>query len=274
MSRLISLPLSLAPVVLAFVLACQGTGNDAGVDAETGDGNDNGDGDSGDGDGDPGDGDGDADTGSAVFNCDPGEEMSCPEGLKCTVLLSGGAPIYDCVPDDTGLLPFEACTPAPMTGQDQCPDNHVCLAPSPDSQMGLCLQLCTIDDECDSALCIASPDSLIPVCAAICDPLAPLCAGDQECQRVRQSNFVCQYPRAMDTGITADPCDIVKDAGCAEGFVCETGGIIPDCAGTSCCTALCDVTEPSACPAPTFCGPLELDPQPGLENVGACYVPQ
>jgi hypothetical protein len=264
MPRLILLPLS-----LAFVLACQVTEQDAGGDAETGDANGDGDGDPGDGD--PGDGD---DTGTPVFNCDPSEEMSCPDGQKCTVLSSGGALVYDCVPDDTGLLPFEPCTPDPMAGQDQCPDNHVCLAPSPDSQMGLCLQLCGNDGDCDSALCIASPDSLIPVCAAICDPLSPLCAGEQECQRVRQANFVCQYPRPGDSGINADPCNIVLDAGCDEGFVCETGGIVPECVGTSCCTSLCDLTEPSVCPPPAICAELELDPQPGLENVGACYVPQ
>jgi hypothetical protein len=260
-SRLLLCTLILVP------LSCQTTEKLPGVESETGDGESE-----GDGDGDSGDGD--ADTGSPIFNCDPSEDMSCPDGQKCTVLESGGVPVYDCVPDDTGLLPFESCTPAPMTGQDQCPDNHVCLAPNPDSQLGLCLQLCGTDDDCDSALCAAPPShELIPVCAAICDPLAPLCPGEQECQRVRQSNFVCQYPRSTDNGITAEPCDIVEDAGCAEGFVCETGGIIPECAGPSCCTALCDRTE-SACPSPTVCGPLELDPQPGLENVGACYVPQ
>jgi hypothetical protein len=268
MPRLTSLFFRCPLVLLPLVLACQVPGQQPDGDAETSEDDGDGDGDSGDGDADT-----DADTGSPIFNCDPSEEMSCPEGQKCTVIESGGVPVYDCVPDDTGLLPFEPCTPAPMTGQDQCPDNHVCLAPSPDSQMGLCLQLCTNDDDCDSALCIAPPDSLIPVCAAICDPLTPLCPGDQDCQRVRQTNFVCQYPRPTDIGITADPCDIVDDAGCAEGFVCETGGIIPECAGPSCCTALCDMTDP-VCPSPTVCGPLELDPQPGLENVGACYVPQ
>jgi hypothetical protein len=272
MSRLISL-LLLSPLALSPLLACQVPDNEPGVDSETSETNGEGDGDGEGGDGD-GDSDTDNDTGSAVFNCDPSEDMPCPDGQKCTVLLSGGAPVYDCVPDDTGLLPFEECTPAPMTGQDQCPDNHVCIAPSPDSQMGLCLQLCTEDEGCDAALCVAPPDSLIPVCAAICDPLAPLCPGAQDCQRVRQRNFVCQYPRPIDTGSTADPCDIVDDAGCAEGFVCETGDIIPECAGSSCCTALCDVTEPGVCPSPTVCGELDLDPQPGLENVGACYVPQ
>jgi hypothetical protein len=278
-------PLTLTPmsrssaltlVLSLFALACQGTPKqDGGGGTETGES-------SGDGDGNPnegedeaeGEGEGSADTGSdPVVNCDPSDEMPCPDGEKCTVLQSGGGLVYDCVPDDTALLPFEDCTPSPMDGQDQCPTNHVCLAP-PDSQMGLCLELCNQDNDCDAALCAAPPDLQIQVCAAICDPLAPLCPGAQDCQRVRQSNFVCQYPRAVDTGATADPCYIVEDAGCAEGFVCETGGIIPGCATTSCCTSLCDVTEPNPCEPPTTCGALPLDPQPGLENVGACYVPQ
>lgn len=268
MSRSSTLTFALS---LLVGLACQTTPRDPGVDSETGDSE------TGDGDGDPGegvgDGDSDPDTGEPTFNCDPSEDASCPDGEKCTVLQSGGAAVYECVPDDTSLLPYEDCTPSPMDGQDQCPDSHVCLAP-PDSQMGLCLPLCTQDSDCDAALCAAPPESQIPVCAAICDPLAPLCPGAQDCQRVRQSNFVCQFPRAIDTGTTAEPCDIVEDAGCAEGFVCETGQIIPECAVTSCCTSLCDRTEPNACPSPTQCGELPLDPQPGLENVGACYIAQ
>lgn len=255
----------------ALALACQSTPNDdLGVEVET-----NGD---GDGDGDPsssGPGDGDPETsGGPTFNCDPSEDMPCPEGQKCTVLFSGGSAIYDCVPDDGALLPYELCTPAPTTGQDQCPDNHTCVGPTPDSSTGLCLELCTTDNDCDASLCVAPPDYEIPVCAAICDPLAPLCPEQQACQRVRQSNFVCQYPREIDTGTTADPCDIVGDAGCSEGFVCETGGIIPGCVDPSCCTSLCDLSEPNTCEVPMSCGEIPLDPQPGLENVGACYVPQ
>jgi hypothetical protein len=270
MSRSSTLSVSL-PLLVA--LACQPTGEESGADSNASQASET---DEGDGDGDPseGDGDGDADTGEPIFNCDPGDDSPCPEGQKCTVLQSGGLPVYDCVPDDTGLLPFESCIPSPMDGQDQCPDNHVCLAPSEEAEMGLCLELCTEDGDCDAALCAAAPGSQIPVCAAICDPLAPLCPGTQDCQRVRQSNFVCQYPRPIDTGITADPCNIVEDAGCAEGFVCETGQIIPDCIDVSCCTSLCDVTEQNPCPSPTLCLSLPLDPQPGLENVGACYVPQ
>jgi hypothetical protein len=227
----------------------------------------------GDGDGDSGDGDGDS-GGGPIFNCDPSLETPCPEGQKCTVLSSGGNSVYDCVPDDTGLLPFEPCTPAPTTGQDQCPDKHACIPATLGGNTGLCLQLCGDDSDCDAALCVAPPEVQIPVCAAICDPLAPLCPDSQDCQRVRQSNFVCQYPRETDVGTTADPCDIVSDSGCAEGYVCETGGIVSGCADPSCCTALCDLTEPSPCQSPMVCGEIPLDPQPGLENVGACYVPQ
>ena len=273
---LIAMPRSsVLTFALLLGLACQPLEKEPGADSGTSDGSE-----AGDGDGDPtgaeaesnGDGDADPDTGEPTFNCDPSGDMPCPDGQKCTVLQSGGGFVYDCVPDDGSLLPFEDCTPSPMDGQDECPNNHTCMAPL-NSQMGLCLQLCTGDDECDAALCAAPPDMEIPVCAAICDPLAPLCPGSQDCQRVRQSNFVCQYPREIDTGAAADPCNIVEDAGCAEGFVCETGQVIPDCASPSCCTPLCDKSDP-VCQSPTVCAGLELDPQPGLENVGACYVPQ
>ncbi len=267
MPRLISLSVALFSLV---ALACQPAAD--ADDPGDGDGDTSGDGDPGDGD--PGDGDpGDGDPGP-TFNCDPSEDMPCPEGQKCTVLTSTGTPIYDCVPDDGILLPFDPCTPAPGTGQDQCPAGHVCITDSPGSPSGLCLQLCGADEDCDAALCSAPPEVQIPVCAAICDPLAPLCPGLLVCQRVRQSNFVCQYAREGDQGSTGDPCDIVDDSGCAEGYVCETGGVIPGCANPSCCTALCDLADAEMCEAPMICGELPLDPQPGLENVGACYVPQ
>jgi hypothetical protein len=257
-------------LLLSLPLACQSIPNDDSTFVET----------SGDGDGDStGDGDTNTTTGSTTtgseptVNCDPSDEMSCPDGEKCTVLMMGGQAVYDCVPDDTGLLPNEPCTPAPMTGQDQCPDGYVCIAPN-GSNAGLCLELCLMDNDCDAGLCTTPPDLQIPVCGAICDPLAPLCPDMQDCQRVRQSNFICQYPRPDDSGTTADNCNIVADSGCAEGYVCETGGVIPDCTEQSCCTALCDLTDPSPCMAPMVCGELPLDPQPGLENLGACYVPQ
>jgi hypothetical protein len=272
MHRSPSLPislLSLLSLVSLGMFGCQTTGSDVGDEQpET----------SSDGDGDPGDGDPDDrdtnDSGEPTFNCDPGEPVPCPEGQKCTALTSSGTPIYDCVPDDGALLPFDPCTPAPGTGQDQCPAGHTCIPNTPESPTGLCLQLCGDDSDCESALCGSPPGLLIPVCAAICDPLAPLCPDLQVCQRVRQSNFVCQYPRMGDAGSTADPCDSVNDSGCAEGFVCETGGIIPGCTEPNCCTALCDLSDVNPCQAPMICGEIPLDPQPGLENVGACYVPQ
>ncbi len=213
-------------------------------------------------------------SGSPVVDCDPGEQDACPEGEKCTVLTSGADPVYECVPDDGSLLPFDPCTPAPGTGQDQCPSGFACIATEPEGSDGQCLELCLADNDCETALCTEPPGRSIPLCAPICDPLSPFCPDQQACQRVRSSAFVCQFPGESDSGITADVCDILGDRGCAEGFVCETGQIVPGCPDQSCCTALCDKSEAEPCPAPTTCGGLPLDPQPGLENVGACYVPQ
>ncbi|MFV8748957.1 hypothetical protein ACNOYE_00240 [Nannocystaceae bacterium ST9] len=227
-----------------------------------------------------GDGDGESSSSSAgddgpVYNCDPDDVMPCPTDQKCTVLGPPSAPVYDCVPDDGFRLPFEPCTPAPSNGQDGCPSGFACVpisSESPDS--GLCLQLCSVDANCDLSLCAAPPNSLVKVCASLCDPLAPACPEAQDCQRIRQSAFVCQFPGLDDDGTQAQGCDASLDAGCAEGFVCQTGQIVPDCAEMSCCTALCDLSEASPCAAPSLCGDLDLEPLPGLEDVGACYVPQ
>lgn len=210
-----------------------------------------------------------------IFNCDPDDLQPCPGDQKCTVLGLPNAPVYDCVPDDGFRLPYEACVPAPSNGQDGCPAGYTCLPISGETpDLGLCLQLCTTDSSCELALCSAARESPIKVCAAICDPLAPGCPEAQDCQRIRQSAFVCQFPGPDDKGGQVEPCDGGIDAGCAQGFVCQTGQIVPNCTDTSCCTALCDLADADVCEAPALCGDLDLDPLPGLENVGACYVPQ
>jgi hypothetical protein len=262
-------PLTL-PLLLVACFACQpATFEDEGSSNETGDG----DGEVGDGDGEA-TGDGDSGDGDPTFNCDPTADMPCPDGQKCTVLITSGPPTYDCVPDDAEKLTYETCTPAPGTGQDGCPSGHSCIPSALDDSIGLCMPLCTSDSDCDAALCTTPPQSQIPVCGAICDPLAPLCPELQVCQRVRKSNFVCQFPLETDVGTTAEQCNNAIDSGCAEGFVCETGGVVSGCTESSCCTALCDLSDTDPCMAPMICGELPLDPQPGLENVGACYIPQ
>lgn len=263
---------SLTSVLLTACLACQPATFEESSD-EAGDG----DGETGDGDGDSeGEptGDGDSGDGEPTFNCDPSKEMACPDGQKCTVLITSGPPIYECVVDDTERLPYESCTPAPGTGQDGCPSGHACIAGVIDKTTGLCMPLCTDDSDCDAALCAAPPNLQIPVCAAICDPLSPFCPDLQACQRIRQANFACQFPNEGDDGTTAEGCNSVLDSGCAEGYVCETGGVIPGCNEASCCTPLCDLSDADPCQAPMVCGEIPLEPQPGLENVGACYVPQ
>lgn len=277
MSRLNALSFALltvssVPLVLGVGLGCQPATYDDLGDGETGDGNGDGD---GDGDSGGGSGDGDPDTGGdPTFNCDPNVAMPCEPGQKCTILISGGSPpIYECVPDDAEKLPYESCTPAPSTGQDGCPGNHACIAPS-GSSTGQCLRLCSDDSACDSGVCVTPTGQQVPVCGTICDPLAPSCPAGHACQRVGHSNFVCQYPAEGDVGITAEPCSASQDSGCAQGFVCEAGVIVPGCTEMSCCTALCDLSEANLCTPPMVCGELPLDPHPVLENVGACYVPQ
>lgn len=257
------------PCLLLPVFACQdAVFDDNDVEATSAD-----EAETGDGDGDPSSSTGDG--GEPVFNCDPADEQACPSDQKCTVLGPPNAPVYDCVTDDGFRVPYEVCTPAPSNGQDGCPSGYACLPVSGENpDQGLCLQLCSVDANCELAFCAAARESQVKVCAAICDPLAPGCPEAQDCQRIRQSVFVCQFPGSNDNGTQADACDANKDAGCAEGFVCQTGQIVPDCTESSCCTTLCDLSEPDLCGAEALCGGLDLDPVPGLEDVGACYIPQ
>jgi hypothetical protein len=270
MPRSSSLPSLVASLAVIAALACQTVDHEDAAD-EVGDGD--GDPTGPTGDGDPTDPTGSGD-GGPIANCSPGVATSCPAGQKCTALILAGSLIYDCVSDDIDKQPYEPCVPAPSTGEDGCPAGYVCVPYVTDGAMGHCLELCSSDGQCDAALCTAPPSSKIPVCAGICDPLAPFCPALQSCQRVRQTAFVCQYPHEDDNGTTAAPCNSALDRGCAEGFVCETGGVIPDCNEASCCTALCDLDDIDPCTPPMSCNHLPLDPQPGLENVGACYVPQ
>ena len=263
-----SLPLVLSLALLP-ALACQTVSfSDAGLDddgTDTGTPDDNGE--------DAGDGGDGGTPGTPTFNCDVGAQQPCPDGQKCTVLRNAGQLVYECVPDDGNLDPFASCNPEPGTGQDQCPAGFACLESTANGD-ARCLELCGADSDCDAALCTNEPNLLVPVCASTCDPLAPECAAQQTCRRIEQRAFVCAFPLASDNGTAGEPCNSAADAGCTQGFVCLAGPVVPGCTAASCCAPLCDLAGPDTCGSDTLCGELDLDPQPGLDTVGACYVPQ
>jgi hypothetical protein len=85
--------------------------------------------------------------------------------------------------------------------------------------------------------------------------------------------FVCEFGRNGDTGGQGDPCSITTDDGCAEGFVCLPGELVPGCSEGGCCTNVCDTSSGSGCDSPAICAQIFESPAPGNETIGACFVP-
>ncbi len=209
------------------------------------------------------------------YRCDPADEMSCAENEKCTALLQGGLQnLYDCVPDDSDRGPYEACMPAPESGADSCPPTTVCAPDTLEGTTGICAPLCVGDNDCDGGLCHENPFNNVPLCADKCDPFAAICPPGLQCRQTTDS-FACLFPTEVDIGQETAQCLPEEDRGCSPGYVCEAGGLIPNCQSPTgfCCTALCDTDGAETCPVPATCNPAFTDPAPGYESVGACYIP-
>ncbi len=240
---------------------------------------------SGGGGGTDTDGGGGADTdggeipGDVVFECDP-MAQDCPNnGEKCAPILSSGAQnLYTCVQDSGGLTLFDPCTPDPATGVDQCAPGLVCLDDA--NGVGLCLELCLSETDCEQALCLDDPFERVPYCALECDPFNPLCAPGVDCRRERD-RFTCKFAEDGDDGFVLDPCDSGTDEGCGSGVVCIPGALIPGCEAAGCCTPVCNSDDDQSLAecqsaldsAAASCVPLFVSPAPGFEGYGACLVP-
>lgn len=216
--------------------------------------------------------------GGTDLECDPTDAQTsgCPDGQKCTALVVGGdRDTYRCVDDSPSLELYEPCTHAPTSGLDGCPPASACVPSNSETLDGFCLPMCLEDSDCELGLCTEDPFTQLPVCADDCSPLEGLCPIPQlECLH-EQDHFVCEFPTEQDVGGSLDPCDGFVDAGCAEGFLCLQGAIIPGCESLTgfCCTPTCDLTGPDSCPSPASCNDIEDNPPPGFEDIGACYVP-
>lgn len=212
---------------------------------------------------------------NAVYDCEPGDPLSCPMGQKCSAVSEGGLQNhFQCVTDDGELPALEPCTPAPENGQDGCAAGTVCLALSEQNlTSGRCLPGCRNDDDCAPGACVVSPISGTTFCAESCDPTLAACPPGLGC-RQGQDRFYCGMTMEVDVGVEAEPCDQATLRGCASSYACLPGALIPSCASASCCTRTCDVNgAPDQCEIPTLCKELFTEPAPDFEAVGACFVP-
>jgi hypothetical protein len=203
-------------------------------------------------------------------SCDPVAQIGCAAGEKCTAITTSQGPAFTCVgAAGSTLQPYDACEASPDTGLDACPVGYVCLG---SEVAGTCVPLCNGDPDCDQGVCAEHPDNAIPHCADDCSPFESLCVGILQCRRADE-RFACQFPGDADVGGPLAPCSLTNDAGCNESLVCITGALVPGCTEASCCTPVCDATDPDACAAPATCSPVFAAPAPGYETIGACFVP-
>ncbi len=204
--------------------------------------------------------------GSSV--CDPVTQSGCGAGEKCTAQKVGASVLYVCVAD-TGIFDaFGSCTPALTTGDDGCPAAYACLGASTG---GLCLPLCTSDADCAGGICRPDPYDFVPHCSNDCSPFEPSCQAPLQCRR-RDARYACVLAREEDVGTDLSPCELADDAGCATGYACLPGELVPGCSEGNCCTPLCDLGGADPCPSPTTCTDVTETDVPGFEDIGACFV--
>jgi len=209
------------------------------------------------------------------YRCDPADLSTCGADEKCTALLQGSQQnLYDCVPKDSLYGLYDACSPAPENGQDACSPGTICAPDSSERSTGLCVPLCVNDSDCADGRCIENVFNDVPICADSCDPQVPLCPTGLECRQTDDS-FACQFPTEVDIGQETAQCLVEGDRGCSQGYVCEAGELIPNCASPTgfCCTPICDTNNVDTCESPATCNPAFINPAPGYEWVGACFVP-
>lgn len=202
--------------------------------------------------------------------CDPAAQSGCAPGEKCTAIATSAGPVFTCVgAGGSDLEPFDPCQAQPESGLDACPVGTACIGTT---SSGVCLPLCTRDADCEGGVCSADPVNDLPFCADDCSPFDSLCATPLACRR-NGERFSCGFLREEDVGGEAAPCETSTDAGCAAGFACISGTLVPGCASPGCCAPLCDLSGTDPCSAPATCTSVIDSPAPGFDEIGACFVP-
>lgn len=201
--------------------------------------------------------------------CNVVTQTGCTGNEKCAVTSSGGSVDYRCVLDPALFDPLATCEPSLLDGADGCPAAYGCLG---EEGAGVCVGLCLVEADCAGGLCLQDPNDNVPHCATECDPFEPSCVNPLQCRR-KEDRYACQFGEEADVGVEGAPCTFEGDSGCAAGFSCVNGALLPNCDGDRCCTPLCDLAAVDTCSAPTTCATAIDAPAPGFEEVGACYVP-
>lgn len=251
----------------------------------------------GDGDGtdEGGDGDGDGDqtttTGvttmgfvpddsdfGGVSECDPFMQ-DCPDGEKCVPYGSTGGnwDANKCVLVMGDGVEGDPCTYGGVVeATDSCGAGLHCWdVMDVDGQpQGVCTAFCSGSADnptCNPGTsCLIANDGSINLCIVTCDPLQQDCGSGLACFWAN-NDFNCIFT-TQDIPL-GDPCGFIND--CVAGTGCLAAEVMPNCNGSACCGAFCDLSDPTCMQQGTECSAFfeEGMAPPGYENVGVCILP-
>ncbi len=212
---------------------------------------------------------GDTPSGNQGDPCNPWQQTSCRDGLKCAPVASDGGDYWDsnvCVPAGTDAPGMPCQAEDGATVGDSCQAGALCWDVDPETLLGECHALCGGTPQSPSCglsamHCFVSYDGVLNVCVDRCDPFVPD-ACDGVCVYDEISAFIC-LPDASDGADIGDPCEALND--CPPSSLCVAA---PDlCEGRqACCARVCNDEEP--CSGALVCH-LDFTDDQGLE-VGYC----
>lgn len=199
---------------------------------------------------------GESSTSSTVFFDHPQPILSCsvwddecPEGQKCTAWSRSGSEIWDDArcspvgPDQVG----EPCAVegGPTSGIDSCAQGSMCWSVDPDTNMGVCAELCVGSENapvCNdpTTTCLIGNQGSINVCSATCDPLSQNCPDGEACYgTTHHRRLACMRP---DTPLITPPDDLTP-ALCPPGSTAVSPELDANCEDNElCCVSWCDLS--------------------------------
>jgi hypothetical protein len=217
------------------------------------------------------------DSGSSDL-CDAWQQ-DCLEGDKCVPYWSSDEGwTHQCVPVTGAQATGEPCSYDPDEATDDCDASGACWnVQEVDGELiGECARFCAgtpSEPICPSgSYCPLSSNGSLVLCQAACDPVADDCDEGTACTW-RGYAFACMLTNDIPAG---QPCQYTQD--CAAGSVCVDAEVVPDCGGSACCAAYCDLDlgdGPCEIVLGSVCTPffIEGEAPPEYAHVGVCGLP-
>jgi hypothetical protein len=206
--------------------------------------------------------------------------QDCPDGEKCVFYGSTGGnwDALKCVPVLGDQAVGEPCTyGGTVEATDDCDATSHCwdVQDVDGEYVGTCTAFCTGTPdmpECPpKTQCLFS--GVINLCIGTCDPILQDCNDGLACFWAN-NGFNCIFTtQDIPAG---EPCGFIND--CAGGSGCMSAEVLPNCAGSACCSPWCVLGNgdlPCALLPGTTCVPFfeQGVAPPGYEHIGVCLSP-